>query len=216
MHECPNCGKTYGSWQALSSHKGFCGRPHRKSNLIEYNKKVKSGEIQKKFSNQYTKAKEIGLPKPEISEETRNKMGWNKGIPLSKDHRDKIRNGMRKAVLENPDSYSKSNVSGRVKLYEYKGTKLKGKWELDTAKWFDKKDIKWTNDIDPFEYFWNGGTHHYFPDFYLEDYNLYVEVKGFPTERDYAKWSVVDNLLIIEKEDIQKIRNDSYILKKIE
>jgi hypothetical protein len=31
--------------------------------------------IEKKYTNQYTKAKELCLPKPEISKETRNKIG---------------------------------------------------------------------------------------------------------------------------------------------
>lgn len=116
---------------------------------------------------------------------------------------------MKNVVLKNPDSYSKNNVSGRVKMYEidspFGPTKVKGKWELKVASFLNDNSILWTNDIKPFSYQWKGKWHLYFPDFYLPEYKRYIEVKGYKTERDDAKWAVVDNILIIEKNELDNL-----------
>jgi hypothetical protein len=33
-----------------------------------------------------------------------------------------------------------------------------------------------------------GKSHRYFPDFYLPETEEYIEIKGYKTERDEAKW----------------------------
>jgi len=165
-------------------------------------------------SNQFKKASELGLPIPKVSKKTREKIGKNtRGIKWSKERKKTHSAIMMEAVRNNPESYSTSNVSGRVKTIEYKGFKLKGKWELAVAKWLDKNNYEWTNILDPFEYEWNSKTHLYFPDFYLPIYDYYIEVKGYQRERDTAKWKVVDRLLIIKKNEIEKIKLDSYKLE---
>ncbi|MDD5649023.1 MAG: hypothetical protein PHF86_01170 [Candidatus Nanoarchaeia archaeon] len=114
---------------------------------------------------------------------------------------------MKKAILDHLDSYSKNNVSGRTKLYEYKGVKLKGNWELIFAKWLDDNDIIWERDIKPFKYFWNNDYHLYFPDFYLPKLDIFIEVKGYETERDREKWKCLSNLVIIKEKEINFILN---------
>ena len=110
---------------------------------------------------------------------------------------------MKQKVLERPESYSKTNVSGRVKLYEindsYGKTKVKGTWELKVAEWLNKNNIIWTNNIEPYKYHWNNQWHLYFPDFLLVEKNILIEVKGYQTDRDLAKWESVDRELIILK-----------------
>lgn len=116
---------------------------------------------------------------------------------------------MQEVVRKHPESYSKNNVSGRVKMYEVSSpaglTKVKGLWELAVAKELNLQNVKWTNSVKPFVYFWNGKWHQYFPDFYLEEIDSYIEVKGYHTERDDAKWSVVDRLLVLKKQDISRL-----------
>ena len=129
----------------------------------------------------------------------------------TEDKRKQFSNIMKQTVLKNPDSYSKNNVSGRVKMYEinspYGLTKVKGKWELSVAIYLNKNNIKWTNDITPFQYYWNNNWHFYFPDFYLIDKDIFLEVKGYKTDRDDAKWSVVKNLIVIDKNNINNLEN---------
>jgi len=211
-YDCTICDKKFKSKQALNSHIGWHNNPSRKINTIDnleiYRNSIRNGEIT--GENQHTKAKKIG----EIiivSEETRKKISnKNKNRIVSDDTRLKTSKSMKLAVLKYPESYSINNVSGRVKTLEYNGTKLKGKWELLVAKYLDDNNIKWTNKINGISYIWQESEHLYFPDFYLTDYNMYVEVKGYQRDRDLYKWKVVDNLILIKKNEINNINKNKY------
>jgi hypothetical protein len=113
---------------------------------------------------------------------------------------------MLKAVKKHPDSYSKNNVCGRVKIIEYAGQKLKGNWELIVAKWLDSHGVEWIVEYKSFPYVWEGVQRLYFPDFYLPLYNVYIEVKGYKRDVDEAKWSQFpEKLVIINKKYIHKL-----------
>jgi hypothetical protein len=199
---------------SLRNHERLCkSNPNRQnivSNFIAYNKKRK--ELSIPGSNQFIKAKQNGMEIPTVSDETRKKLSIaSKGRRYSDEHKKKHSIRMKKAVLENPDSYSAKNVSGRAPIIEYNGFYLKGSWELMVAKYLDKLDIKWINKIDGIPYEWNGSNHLYFPDFYLTEYDTYIEVKGYERERDRCKWKVLDNLIVIKKKEIELIRNSKYV-----
>lgn len=119
---------------------------------------------------------------------------------------------MKKVVEANPDSYSKNNVCGRVKIEEYNGESFHGKWEVMFAKWLDENGISWARKVEPLKYEWNGKWHLYFPDFYLPEMDVYVEVKGYETERDRCKWKAVPNLIVIKQVDINKIKAGTFSL----
>lgn len=168
-----------------------------------------------KGSNQFIKARKLGLPDPVVSDNTKRKISES-SKRFSKiywsDESNKIKHSkvMKKAVLENPESYSSKNVCGRVKNITYKEHILKGGWELLFAKWLDENNIKWTNIVNPFTYYWNSGYHLYFPDFYIYEYDLFIEIKGYQTDRDLEKWKSVENLAIIKKREINKIKKGVY------
>lgn len=117
---------------------------------------------------------------------------------------------MKRAVSKNPDSYSSNNVLGRVKSIEYKDTHVTGSWELEVAKSLDEQNISWTNKIDGIPYTFENQSRTYFPDFYLIDFDKYVEVKGFVRDKDLAKWKVLSNLIIIQKDEIRSIKNGTF------
>lgn len=213
---CKKCGKEFTTQGALNAHIGWHNKPNRVSNFEEYNRKISSGEIKKEYTNQYTKAKSLGKT-IEMKRETKDKLSkirkkFNKEY-WSEENRKKHSIIMRNAVKKNPDSYSISNISGRVKSYDYTDSygnkiKLKGKWELKVAMFLDNKNIEWTNIVIPQEYFWNydNNTHLYFPDFYLPDYDTFLEIKGFERDRDRSKWdNFIGRLLIIRKKDINDL-----------
>ena len=104
---------------------------------------------------------------------------------------------MHKAVQCNPDSYTKNNVSGRTKIVEYNGVRLKGSWEVKVAKWLTLQNVAWQSEVNPQPYFWKSKYHTYFPDFYISHLDLYIEVKGYKTDRDDAKWSQFKGILVI-------------------
>ena len=216
---CRYCGKECKNDNSLRQHEIRCKENPNKIDTsymkyawINYNNKVKSGDCIKKHTNQFTKAKELGYTIT-ISDETRKKIakgGLSQVWDEERRHKHSI--AMRRAVAENPDSYSSSNVNGRVRHVKYKDIMLDSKWEVIVAKFLDEHNIKWLRPSNSFEYFWNNSYHSYYPDFYLEDYDTYIEVKGYIRDRDYCKWKVVNNLIVITRKEIKEIESGSYRL----
>lgn len=210
--ECKYCRKLCKNHNSLTNHERLCKlNPNRQfSQFNVYNQNVKLGIITKENTNQFVKAKLNGKH-IEVGDATKLKISKTlKGRLHSQERKNNISKAMIKAVRENPHSYSINNVSGRTPIIDYNGFRLKGSWELQTAKWLDRNNIKWTNSITGFDYEWNGSTHIYYPDFYLIDYDKYIEVKGYQRDRDLAKWFVVKNLIVLKKDEINKIKNDCF------
>lgn len=163
--------------------------------------------------NQWTKAKETGIPyvlsdsaRKKLSESTtrNNIKKWS-----SADNRLKQSISMKKAVENHPDSYTSSN-RGRTKQIIFNGIKFQGKWELEFYNYCIEQGIEIQRSNEWFEYEWKG-TRKYFPDFYLPGKDLYIEVKGYETDRDRAKWSVFPKKLkVVRKEDIIAIRKNNW------
>jgi hypothetical protein len=213
--ECRYCNKLCKNENSLRNHERLCksnpGRQNIVSNFISYNKKRK--ELSIPGTNQYIKAKENGITIT-MSDDTKRKISNKlKGRLLSESHKQRLKESMKLAVINNPESYSANNVSGRTPIIEYNGFYLKGSWELLVAKYLDKLGIKWTNILDGISYMWNDNKHLYFPDFYLTEYDVYVEVKGYERERDKCKWNGLDNLIVIKKKEIELIKNNKYVFQ---
>ena len=216
--QCNFCNKICKNNNSLRNHERLCkDNPNRQilvSNFIKYN--VKRRELNIKGSNQYTKAAELGLPKPIISTETRLKLSQanKRRPPMSLEDRARKSEIMRRVVKDNPESYSKNNVSGRVKGVDYKGVRLKGSWELLVAQWLDRHSINWQYETRGFEYQWQG-TRMYYPDFYLPEFDIYLEVKGYETLRDTEKWKVVPNLVVFKQKQIQDIKENKALVSAL-
>jgi len=72
---------------------------------------------------------------------------------------------------------------GQSKWHEYKhsnGTtyKVQGTWELYFIEWLDKKSVKFECHKGRIPYTINGTTRNYYPDFYIHDWNCYVDIKN--------------------------------------
>jgi len=141
-----------------------------KSNPDAIVTKPSYGMTGKSGSNQYIK----GTSKP-LSLETKNKLSVAaKNKIWTKEMRNKHSIAMKKAVEKNPNSYTASN-RGRTKQIIYNNIKFQGKWELEFYMYCEKNNIKIERSNEWFPYEWNG-IRKYFPDFYLPDHNLYIEV----------------------------------------
>jgi hypothetical protein len=206
MLVCKFCNKICKNLNSQRNHERLCkenpNRQIQKPKSEVWKKAMKN----KKGANQYTKALNLKLPKPQISDETRKKLSESSKKQIWSEDRRKIHSDIMKKVVEkNPDSYSSSN-RGRTKQIIFDGIKFQGKWELEFYQYCKKNNIQIERSNEWFEYEWNG-TRKYFPDFYLKQYELYVEVKGYETERDRAKWNFFPKKLkIIKKQDILLIR----------
>ena len=92
---------------------------------------------------------------------------------------------MKRAVCEGRQRTIKPY--GRASI-EYKGIVLQSKWELQVAIYLDENNIHWERPTLGHEYIFEGNLHLYFPDFYLIDYDTYIEVKGWKQPKDECKW----------------------------
>jgi hypothetical protein len=208
---CKFCEKVCKNYNSLRNHQRLCHKnPDRQimvSNFIEFNKKRKEQNI--KGTNHFVKSKQLGLPIPLMSDETKKKISESlKNRVWTEEQRKQHSEVMKIAVKKHPDSYTKNNVVGRVKNIDYNGIKLKGKWELIVAKWLDENQIKWEHETKSFEYEWNG-KRNYYPDFYLPDFDFFIEVKGYVTDRDLSKWKNITNLKVFKLNEINKIKNNT-------
>ena len=200
MFTCQYCKALKKSNNSKSQHEIYCkDNPNRKK------RKPSLGMLGKVGSNQWIK----GTGKP-MSEEGKQRIREvNKARVWSKESREKLSESMKRAVENNPEAYSSSN-RGRVKQIIYNGMKFQGNWELIFYKWCESNGISCVRNTTGFEYVWNGNRT-YFPDFYLPEKDEYVEVKGYKTNRDDAKWSQFPKQLrIILKEDIIKIQQNDF------
>jgi hypothetical protein len=170
-----------------------------------------------KCLNAYTKARLNG-EEYQVSDETREKLRIsNIGRKHSPETIEKLRTVMAKAVENNPDSYSGRYNRGNVKeIICSNGYKVLGSWESAFVEYCIMNQISIEQPKVSFDYHYDR-TRQYFPDFYLNEYDCYVEVKGFKTDKDITKWnSMVSNnhkLMIIDKRTISKIKDNSINLE---
>lgn len=91
---------------------------------------------------------------------------------LGKTHSDETKEKLRQKALASPHRRLKK------KTIEYKGVLLDSSWELELAKRLDNIGVTWTRP-DPITWVDKEDvTHHYFPDFFLPDYNIYLDPKN--------------------------------------
>lgn len=124
----------------------------------------------RKGTNQYTKAKRLGLSKPILPEETRLRMSENaKKQICSQETKNKL------SVIA-----KQNNLGGvtQTRWIKYKGKTLGSTYELSVAMSLDENDIMWETCkrfpyIDPF-----GKERTYTPDFYLPNFDVYLDPKN--------------------------------------
>lgn len=123
---------------------------------------------------------------------------WCNGLTKENDERLlKMSNKISNTVLDNVKNDNWHNSFSKSKIVEYNGIKFHGSWEVAFAKYLDSKSITWIRPLDKFEYIFENKTHYYTPDFYLPKYNLYIEIKGYPVEKDFIKWDFCKSKLDI-------------------
>ena len=173
---------------------------YNNGNLMDIRKKYKLS------TSTLSKAVKLGLLTTRSRAISRQLSGKDKN-PHTPESKEKIRQGMLKAVREGrqktPRPYGK--YCKHIMYTNWLGEEmmLLGGWEEKVAKYLDQQKISWTRPKNGVQYLYKNQEHYYFPDFYLTDKNLYLEVKGLETERDREKWKQFPfKLAIINKEYI--------------
>lgn len=106
--------------------------------------------------------------------------------------------------------------AGRCKKIEYNSQiagiiTVDGTWELLVAKFLDTTGLQWDRNTRRFPYYFENVERNYTPDFYVKDFDVYIEVKGYKTLKDTAKWEQFKNkLLILQKNEIELIKQNKY------
>ena len=134
-------------------------------------------------------------------------IGISSTIKLENERRKRISNtmkkngisgGLREGSGRGVKTWYNSPIAGRVYL--------RSTYELKYAKWLDKNNINWKQNLKSFEYKFQNKIRKYYPDFYLVNEDCYIEIKGFKTKQDEAKWKYFPNKLkILYKEDLEKL-----------
>ena len=197
---CRYCDKESKSKNAHSNHERCCPR--------NPNRNYRNNKIGKKGGNQFSYAQKNGLEKPKA---------WNIGLPgtmtgkqHTNDTKQKISTSMKLVVRNKPESYNSSN-RGRTKQIVVDGIKFTGQWEVDFYLWAKENELNPKRVTTPFKYVWDG-ERNYFPDFYIESLDLYIEVKGYETDRDRAKWEQFPKKLkVLKKKEIYEIRQGTFV-----
>lgn len=118
---------------------------------------------------------------------------------------------MREIAVKYPESYSQKNMN-RSKKIIYNSIKFDSTWELKFYKWCEKNAVRCERNKKGFSYEFEG-VRTYYPDFYLPEKDIYVEIKGQETEKDRAKWrDFPEKLLKISKKQIDLIAEGMYTL----
>ena len=210
MFKCSFCDKVINNKGSLVNHQNRCElNPNKKvfvSNFVEYNEKIKKGEIVKYNTNQVTKAKNEGKIHI-VSEETRKKIGKShKGKTISKEQKEKL-SLYRSKILE------ELGIGGfkTIKWYKFKNINeeefiLRGRWELNVAEILNENKVYWIRKVYIPYIDSEGIKRTYTPDFYLPNLDRYIEVKGYFSEKDQTKIELVKkqndiNLILIREKD---------------
>lgn len=164
------------------------------------------------------------------------KRAWNRGIPMSNETKEKLSNinsnnpkiTGRGATLEK-EALRASRISATSKLNKRSGgyrpgsgvgvkswydspiagaVHLQSSYELRLAKILDFMKLNWRRNLTKFPFDWNGEIKHYIPDFFVlyENQTIFIEVKGYVTEKDIEKWrSFKGKLHILKLKDIEQL-----------
>lgn len=146
-------------------------------------------------NNQYTKAKELGLPLPQLSAAGRSRivaaMTARNAVFWTEVARKKHSDRMSQVVEDNPASYSHLRGGKRRCGVHW----VDSTWEADFIVYCEHHVIEFQRKCGYFRYMFGERERKYFPDFYLPTYDVYVEVKGYKTDKDAAKWTQFPHVL---------------------
>jgi len=179
MEQCSYCRREFKNTNSSKNHENWCkGNPNRRKQTSAYYAALKT----KSKGNQWNGTNYV------LADSTRKK--------LSNAIKFKNENESQESKQKRIDTINRKVEEGtwhaslaKNHHYKYKGVDLHGNWELQYAKWLDANNIKWIRCAESFTYFYEEKDRRYTPDFYLINSDEYIEIKGYMTDKDVAKWA---------------------------
>lgn len=138
--------------------------------------------------------------------------------------------GYCKLCFHSSEEYKKKiseSVKGKTGGYREGSNKFKGgyykekhfdsKFEIEVAIFLDKNDIKWIRNTKRMYFDWEGRKTYYIPDFYLIEFDTYLESKGYYWNRRERTLEAVrvNRLKWIELMQSEWILDNNILLEKI-
>lgn len=173
---CPYCDRKLEGLNS-ANHIRWCDENPKRA---YYNETAKSAALKRKTSNQFIKARELGLIVPESG---------NKGKPgtfLGKSHNEATRKRMSESALLSDHRRLCRSIHEYLKI-DGSTVMLDSSWEVALARRLDELKVDWIRPP-PIRYSsLDDKLHNYFPDFYLPKYNLFIDPKNpiaFKAQKD--------------------------------
>jgi hypothetical protein len=233
MNIC-NCGKEFEKKSSLRTHARFCDKYLKKEKKVlniyvcECGKEFeKSQSLNSHYS--HCLIHRNGNPGSKRG-------GWKISDEMHKKHGKTLSENIKNGKVIPSFKGKTHTLETRIKLSEYRSNsyidnsfhckfyiinngektiKVQGTYERDFAEFLNINSIKW--DRVKLKY---DTVRHYTPDFYLVDYDIYIEVKGWLMDRDKVKYRKFFNerqetIYCCFKEDIKKLINNEIELKDL-
>lgn len=191
---CKFCDKECKNDNSLRNHERLCAKNPEKqvSSLKKYHASGASkGNKSKAGIPAWNKGKEGTFKGRQHSEETKQKMSDSRNALYA--------SGWESTAGRCPKYKYTSPIAGNISV--------DGSWELLFCRYADAKGLKWKRNKKRFPYTKpDGSLSTYQPDFYVDDWKCFVEVKGYETDLDQAKWDqFTEPLKILRRKEIGEL-----------
>lgn len=200
-YECPICHKIF-SKNGICSHI-ICAHTEEGRKRVEKNKKLNSRR--EPWNKGCTKETDERIAKIAETFKSKNHIPWNKGKKgiFSEETIKNISNKMKKIAKTRVSNKG----SGRAYKGWYKNYWCDSQWELAFLIFCLDHSIEIKRCEEAFEYVYDNDIHLYHPDFIVNN-NEYIEIKGYQTKKDDAKFFAFpkDKILkVYKREDMKEI-----------
>lgn len=175
--ECQHCGKECKNKNSLINHERVCKKnPERQTTImenIEWQEEMRSRIDRSKVWNKGLTA-ETDVRVRRGADKCKEYYNYHDGSFKGKHHSDTTKQKIRDYAVEH-DHYKHF---GRHKHITYKDTSFQSSYEVLTAMELDKNSIRWETPCRLPYVDINGKNHYYIADFYLPDYDIYLDPKN--------------------------------------
>lgn len=216
---CQYCGKQCKNLNSLKQHEVRCKKnPNAisvRDNFSEYRLRCQSNNLLCiPWNKGLTKDTDDRVKKYGDTNHNRYAKGeiksWCDGLTKETDDRIKKYASKISDTISNKIENGEWHCQNRQRI-EYKDSIFDSTWEFEFVKFLDFHNIKWVRNEHSFVYIFENSEHRYFPDLYLPDYDLYIEIKGRVIEKDKAKWEQFNKKLdIYFLKDLKKLDIDYF------